>query len=344
IRQAAKARLIGPYALLGAVLVDVLAAVDPDVELDTYGGDSASLNLFVALVGKSGAGKSRTAKAAGDVIKIDGREHWQSLRSGEGLVAAYVQKQQGQVVQVARSAVIEMDEVDRLTSLGNRQGATILSTLRTAWIGGSLGGRAASGTSDLSVQRGTYRCNLVVGVQPGRSRALLADADGGTPQRFVWLPANDPEAELGHSWPAPIAWEKNEPGVFGGGRWAPDRNLTLPDSVVQKWQQDALMRARGDGDELDAHRMLCTAKLAAGFALLEMHRDVTEDDWRLAEHLMRVSDVTRSGLITELRRQDEAAAKAAGRLDAEREMVRAEHADSQLRARVQEKVLRLLSE
>src|SRR5690606_4808493 len=47
IRQAAKARLIGPYALLGAVLVDVLAAVDPDVELDTYGGDSASLNLFV---------------------------------------------------------------------------------------------------------------------------------------------------------------------------------------------------------------------------------------------------------------------------------------------------------
>src|SRR5690606_29500585 len=88
IRQAAKARLIGPYALLGAVLVDVLAAIPPTIKLDTYGGDSASLNLFVALVGKSGAGKSRTAAAAADVIRIPNRQHWQSLRSGEGLVAA----------------------------------------------------------------------------------------------------------------------------------------------------------------------------------------------------------------------------------------------------------------
>src|SRR5690606_40556041 len=109
------------------------------------------INLYCELFVKSCVGKSRSAKATGDVNKIDGSEHWQSLRSGEGLVAAYVQKQQGQVVQVARSAVIEMDEVDRLTSLGNRQGATILSTLRTAWFGGSLGGRSASGSSEQAV-------------------------------------------------------------------------------------------------------------------------------------------------------------------------------------------------
>src|SRR5690606_9575747 len=84
--------------------------------------------------------------------------------------------------------------------------------------------------------------------------------------------------------------------------------------------------------------------LGAGCARLERHRDVPEDDWRLAEHVMRVSDVTREGLKAELRRQDEAKARSAGLLDAERELVRQEHAENTLRARVQQKVLNLLAE
>ena len=31
-------------------------------------------------------------------------------------------------------------------------------------------------------------------MQPGRGKALLDDADGGPPQRFVWLPTDDADA------------------------------------------------------------------------------------------------------------------------------------------------------
>ena len=323
IRQAAKARMVGPYGLLGAVLVDVVAAVPPAIGIETFGGARASLNMFLALVGKSGAGKSLIASTVRDVINIPDRTYWQSLRSGEGLVHTYLSKKGKTVERIADSAVIDMDEVDRLTALSGRNGATIMPTLRTAWIAGTLGGKAATESLDVVLEHDSYRCCLVAGVQPGRSRALINDADGGTPQRFVFLPANDPDAVLDAEWPAPIEWsiEPDEAAhIFGQVRakWQPRRDLTLPESVVQEWKQDRLLQARGLGDELDAHRMLATAKVAAALALLERREDVTEEDWSLARHLMRVSQVTRDGLKQHLVESAKSEARARGRLDAER--------------------------
>ena len=342
IRQAAKARLINPYALLGAVLVDVVAATPPTVQLETFGGAKASLNLFVALCGSSGSGKTMTGEAVRDVIRIQDRTSWENLRSGEGLVSCYVTKKGQEVIRLSDRAVVEIDEIDRLTALGSRSGATIMPTLRSAWVGATLGGRAATASVDLSVQHNSYRCCLVAGVQPGRSRALFDDADGGTPQRFVWLPANDPEAELGHEWPSPISWsvETDEPSAFNRSP-VPDRDLTLPASVIEEWQQERLMRARGQGDELDSHRMLATAKMAAGFALLEMHSDVTEDDWAAAQHLMNISIMTRARLKAELARNAEAEALSRGRMSGISQAAADEAAESAVLRRARAKVEKL---
>ena len=57
-----------------------------------------------------------------------------------------------------------------------------------------LGFTNAQKTTRTMVQAHTYRACLVVGVQELRRGSLLADAGGGTPQRFLWLPAFDPNA------------------------------------------------------------------------------------------------------------------------------------------------------
>lgn len=351
IRQAARARLINPYALLGAVLVDVVAATPPTVQLETFGGAKASLNLFVALCGSSGSGKTMTAEAVRDVIRIQDRTRWENLRSGEGLVSCFVRKEKGKVEQVGDRAVVEIDEIDRLTALSNRSGATIMPTLRSAWVAQGLGGRAATASSDLSVDAHSYRCCLVAGVQPGRSRALFDDADGGTPQRFVWLPANDPEAQLGHEWPDAIEWsvppaESGTVSAFGGraSQFVPRGNMTLPPAVIEEFQQDRLQRARGQGDELDSHKMLATAKVAAAFALLDMSSHVTDQHWRDAKHLMNVSTITRARLKAELQRNAELEAQSKGRADGIRQAVADETSESVVFERTRIKVEKLRAE
>jgi hypothetical protein len=57
IRDFARARRVGPWALLGCVLVRVVAAVPPNVVLPAMIGGNASLNLFLGVVSVSGGGK-----------------------------------------------------------------------------------------------------------------------------------------------------------------------------------------------------------------------------------------------------------------------------------------------
>src|SRR5204862_283443 len=66
--------------------------------------------------------------------------------------------------------------------------------LRKAWMGERLGFGWANAEKAVVVMGHRYRMTMVVGVQPGRGGALLQDADGGTPQRFIWLPTTDPDA------------------------------------------------------------------------------------------------------------------------------------------------------
>jgi len=86
-------------------------------------------------------------------------------------------------------------------------------------MGEPLGFSYADPAKALPIAPHSYRMGLVLGVQPGRAGPLLKDADGGTPQRFVWLPATDPYAPdrpppggLQPSWSPPGPWK---PGPSG---------------------------------------------------------------------------------------------------------------------------------
>ena len=85
-----------------------------------------------------------------------------------------------------------VSELDGLLALGKRPGSTILPILRLAYNGGTLGFTNADQQRTIQIDAHTYRLALSVGVQPLRAAPLLDDADGGLPQRFLWMPCHDP--------------------------------------------------------------------------------------------------------------------------------------------------------
>jgi hypothetical protein len=322
VRQFARSRRVGPWAMLGHVLARTVAAIPPHVVLPPMVGSHASLNLFVALVGVSGAGKGGAAGAAADWLTTDPDVFMATLGSGEGMAKVFAYKHRlggnsGPWTQMGlrASALFDAPEVDNLAALTGRNSSTLLPQLRSAYSGEELGFTYADPAKAVKLCAHRYRLCLTIGVQPGRGHALLDDADGGTPQRFVWLPTGDSGApdrpptmparlDLAR-WPAPPAVSRI---VSGAG---PETMLDTPVDVCALHLLDVPDAARTaiDGhrlamlrgakvDPLDGHRLLCRLKIAAALMALDGRTDaVTDDDWNLSETVMAVSDQTRRSVV-----------------------------------------------
>lgn len=374
LRQFARARMVGPWAMLGNALALVTCSIPPHVVLPPTIGSYASLNLFVALVGRSGDSKSASMAAAAEWLRIEPDYPASKPGSGEGLAKcfAYMAKlpanQGGGFEQRGKqwSVLAKIPEVDTLTATAARGGATIMSTLREGWSGERLGSDYAGEEKRILLQQDRYRLCLVIGVQPGRARALFDEAEAGTPQRIVWLPSADPDAPDD---------EPPEPATLNLGRWeshpqspAPkgaiidadtNRNrqlsekadptkfdvLLIPDTATEliKATRRAVRRGDESVDPLDSHKLLARLKVAAALMVLENRRNrVTESDWERAGMIIAISDETRSKVLAELshRSSEENASKgyAAGIRDDIAEQTKLDRAES----RVAENIMRLL--
>ncbi|WP_222267413.1 hypothetical protein [Modestobacter marinus] len=331
----ARARGVAPLAVLGVALARVVAATPVGYLLPPLVGGPGSLNLFVALVGPSGAGKGAARAAAEDALDLagwrDGLDgstvlHTPDVGSGEGVVHQYArwQKKDGQegVAQVRESVLFDVPEIDQATAVSSRQGSTLMPVLRKAWSGEALSFAYADPTKRLHVRAHSYRMALTAGVQPGRAGALLDDADGGTPQRFLWMPVTDPD--MPRERPAePQPWTVPLPGRQATGRAVVFVCAEARDAITEAhWR-----RSRGEGNALDGHALYAQLKVAAALADLDGHlgaAGVTVEDWQLAGLLMDVSDATRTGVQAELRRSATEANKARAEADAVREIVKTE--------------------
>ncbi|TFV61398.1 hypothetical protein E4P42_00405 [Mycobacterium sp. PS03-16] len=369
LHQFARARMVGPWAMLGNVLARVVAHIPPHVVLPPTIGSHASLNIFVALVGRSGDTKSVSMSAAGNWVKIEPDYQPCKPGSGEGLAKCFAYRTKmpnnGGWTQVGKqwSVLAKLPEVDTLTASAARGGATIMSTLREGWSGERIGTDYAGEDKQIVLHANRYRLCLVMGVQPNRSRALFDDADGGTPQRFLWLPSDDPDMPDS---------EPDEPPVLDLGRWEranPMANLVgdvdlirngqlgdvadpadfdvlaIPDSARDQIKATRRAVARGDRsvNPLDGHKLLVRLKVAAALMALEGRRKtITESDWERAGTVMAVSDRTRKQVIEKLQAQRSEENEARGRFEGERadvaEQTRAERAIH----RVSENIVRIL--
>ena len=197
-RDYARSVRVGPWAMLGGALTLASATIPPYVVLPGIVGDYASVNLYVNLVGPSGAIKSEAIAAARAWLHTVPPPEPVKPGSGQGVAKcfAYVKTTKSGPVQVGKrwTAVAMIPEVDTLTAAGSMTGSSLWAELRSAWSDERVGHDYADATKSVVLQPRRYRLCMIVGVQPLRAGPIFDDVDAGTPQRFVWLPVDDPGA------------------------------------------------------------------------------------------------------------------------------------------------------
>ncbi|MFC6707541.1 hypothetical protein [Flexivirga alba] len=329
LRQFARARFASPWATLGVALARVIVHIQPNYVLPpTIGGD-ASLNLFVGIVAPSGSGKGAADSVSKAAIRFPAVDQVDEMPvgSGEGLAHAYVHyvpgkgKEKGGIEQHATRALFSVHEVDTLTALKGRQGSTLLPQLRSAWMGERLGFQNADPTRRLNLRPHSYRLCLTVGIQPTRADVLLDDADGGTPQRFLWMPGTDPNVpDDDQQPPEQIQWRP--PDTQGHAINYDTGHYAIPvcDQAITAIKAAARARMRGDVEALDGHALLCRLKTAAALGFLDRRAEVTEQDWQLAGIVMEISNHTRAGIQQQLTATHRDNTKARGRTEGLRQL------------------------
>lgn len=294
IRDAALNRMCAPWAVLAHCVARALAFVPTTAVLPPLiGGDrGGSLNWYAVAVDRSGGGKSAAAQVAKSLIphSADTRH----LGSGEGLVECYwpaFEPPKSGDEEFAnthpRAFIFQADEIDTIGALGARTGSTLMPHLRTAFTGGSLGGGYRGRTKQIIPEQ-EYRLTLVVSAQPRRCASILADADGGTPQRFMWFPANDPRISAAKARPFDPITPLEIATDYLIGKYIP-----IPASAQKLILEQCELRGKGAGEALDGHAVFCREKFAYALAVLDGRNQMSEDDWELSGIAADVSNAIR---------------------------------------------------
>lgn len=318
IYRAALAGEASPWAVLTITLLRVITAVPHNVHLPSLGqhGALGSLNLFAGIAAAPGGGKGLANGVAEELYR-----HPSIFKaapgSGEGmghLFGAMVKdpdRPGKQMFQWARHAVlIDAPEIDSLGAIGGRKGSTADSILRQAFSGESLGFSYAAAEKRLHIPAGQYRMCMMVGVQPERAGVLFNGASGGTPQRFIWAPAEDHRVGVEHP-----DWDGVPLEPYRPEYWADGHVIEVCPQALEEIRDDRRRRGRrislvprsddeNAGEELDAHAMYAREKVAVALAVLDGRQYVDADDWELSgcvaamsthvrDHVVQIVDSTR---------------------------------------------------
>ncbi|SHU96422.1 Uncharacterised protein [Mycobacteroides abscessus subsp. abscessus] len=311
VYTAALSGMCSPWAVLACCAARALALVDPHIKLPAIiGSKGGSLNWFAMLAAESGGGKSTAMEIAEELIPHAVKTL--NLGSGEGLIEAFGERNDDgtvkDLVSGHRSILFSVDEIDSYSAVAGRSGSTVMPILRSAFTGGSLGFAYRKGNRLPVLPAHSYRMTLVCAAQPGRTRAMFADADGGTPQRFMWFPATDPR----------IAAVRP---TFNGALYLPP---------VTDWQYPATLRvpseceglivttrasqARGETAALNSHALFAREKFAYALAILDGRSAMDSQDWRLSGVAAAVSDAVRQWVLDQLAASEAEEARQKGRL------------------------------
>lgn len=304
VYNTALAMMASPWATLGVTAARALATVRPNVTLPPIISGPGSLNLFIALVAKSGGGKG-AANGAASLLVPDHLVRDKNLGSGEGLVALFGRSaDEDDPTPIHESLLINVDEVDILTAIGQRTGSTMMAVLRSAFMGETLGFSYADKSKRRDLRKHTYRMTMVVSIQPKRAGPLLADEGGGTPQRFMWFPAKDDRISMEERWPSgPLTLP--EPS-----EWLYPREIVIPDEARYLIRSERVKSQHESEEEnaLDGHALFCREKFAYALAIMDGRTNMTSEDWELSEIVANVSTYTREKCAADL--------KEAARIDA----------------------------
>lgn len=332
VHGVARQQMVGPWAVLGGVLAHAVCRIGPHVVLPPIVGSKASLNLFVGLVGPSGAGKDAAIAVAEELLRTSQTPR-RKLGTGQGIDAMFTkQTQKHGPVQFSDVALMMAPEIDTVDSHSRMNGSTLMSTLREVYSGSDLGAHYADQHKRRPVRRHSYRAAVIAGVQPARSGVLLGDADGGTPQRWLWLPTNAVE-DAGPKLvpPADVEWWTDYEAWCPIGEVEGDESVARKTEIVVDVCQTAIREIRAarqtrlrsslteQSNDMTGHMLLTRLKVAAVLAFLERRTAVIDDDWELAGRIMGKSEETRTVCANVLAERATQSARSKGKADAVRE-------------------------
>lgn len=355
IRQFARSRLCPPFAVLSHVLLQVVGSIGPEVKLPPIIGGKGSLNLFVAIVGKSGDGKGMARAVAQECIIVHDPADSFTIGSGEGIAATYVKptkvdelnvltgenEKMDSVAYIRHRAIFHIAEVATLQEISSRGGSTIIGELNKMYIGESLGFQNRAKETRLPVRAHTYRACLTMDVQPGKASVLLDNEDTGFPQRFMFVEAKDPGLPDGDiDEPASLHW--HTPVDLHAQRLNQDEIMV---EVCESAKSTIRLARRNvvKGNADGGHHLQTQLKVAAALAILDGRSSVLDDDWFIAGYLMSRSARVLANLKVFKSEQFAASNKSRAEAEADREMVKARLMDDDANKRVSQAILRKLS-
>lgn len=339
IRTAAWSRNRCPDVVLHTVLARIASMCPAGVACDTGVGSPATVNYYAAPVGAPATGKTTGVAIGCDLIDVP---PWLDmvdqlpLGSGEGVAEVYMgtvkeKDDRGKTTtvrkQVRHNAFFYVDEGEALTRTLERMGTTTGEAIRRGWSGAALGQRNATEERTRVIPKNSYSLGLVIGFQPTTIGALLADASAGTPQRFLYCWAADPNIpDVQPRWPGGIAWEPPQsvpPGGYG-----------IDPAIRAEIHETDRARARGEHsvESLDAHDTLTKVKLALLLALLEQRTTIDTHDWARADLLWQTSRRVRDHLVARVKAEQEKRVRLSHEAAADRQITVLEKVDERAMA------------
>jgi len=328
IRQAAWAAQRCPEAFLGAVLSTYSVRIPSSITLEALvGGNESPLNIFVAMCGQSGAGKSGAigvSRRLCGVTNSDSYHYGKMLRSGEGLVTAVIipqgkRKDDVPLIALHRNGVqIVYDEGNTLAAQNERNGSTVVGNFCTAWsgvAGSTVGGVLAGG--EVSFPADQVRISLIIGIQFGVGGALFTGsvASQGFPGRMLYFGMDRPGDRS--------LRRRGAPAILDLPTYYPNANspvlLTFPLEVedeVSLW--DEARQIEGVAP-IDGHKMLVRMRTAGLLALMDSAAQIEPIHWQLAGEIETHSLWTRNRVLAAISDLSTQSARAAGVYDAVRQ-------------------------
>jgi hypothetical protein len=176
--------------------------------------------------------------------------------------------------QVRHNVFLIADEGKAFTELQERSGSTLGETIRSAWVGATLGNQNASKDRNRLIPEGSYSIGMLIGFQLETIQPLLDDHHTGTAQRFIYVTAEEPNIPRGRR-------RDTLPAIPEVFRTSASK-MHLVDAVADEVWEAHIARIAGEVSPLEAHQNLTKIKLAGLLALIDERHVITEDDWRLA--------------------------------------------------------------
>lgn len=287
VYQTALARMAPPWGTLAHCAARALAQVRPHVVLPPLIGGPGSLNWFVATVAKASGGKGASAAAANVLVPKQGFLH-RKIGSGEGIIAAFGKESDDDSPPEHECIMFTTNEIDALQAVVSRTSSTTLPILREAFFGEDLGFAYSAKDKRRHIPEHSYRMTLIIAAQPKKMGWLLADVDGGTPQRFMWFPASDRRISRKNR-----PWETGPLTLPHPSEWQYPRVLRVPPEAAELIESEQEKRARDEGEAMDGHALFCREKFAYALTVLDGRIEMTSEDWELSGIAADVSTYTR---------------------------------------------------